>query len=159
MASTGSGTATVVWHETIGGVTEVKAMRVSPDGIKTGAQTLAAAGDEPRVAVNANGVAIATWRELSQIHAAARGAATASFTDVGPISPTASLGIAQIHDVAIDPAGNAVAAWIRDDTKVEANRRPAGGSFASAGPRRTRSRTRATRTTSCSPWHRAGMPQ
>ena len=105
-------------------------MRVSPDGIKTGAQTLAATGDEPRVAVNANGVAIATWRELSQIHAAARGAATESFTDVGPISPTASLGIAQVHDVAIDPAGNAVAAWIRDDTKVEANRRPAGGSFA-----------------------------
>ena len=129
----GSGTATVVWNETIGGVTEVKAMRVSPDGTKTGAQTLAATGDEPRVAVNANGVAVATWRELSQIHAAARGTATGSFTDLGPISPTASLGIDPIHDVVIDPAGNAVAAWIRDNTKVEANRRPAGGSFLAPG--------------------------
>jgi hypothetical protein len=129
VAVDGTGTATVVWNETIGGVTEVKAMRVTPDGTKTGAQTLAATGDEPRVAVNAGGVAVATWREQSQIHAAVRGAATEPFTDVGPISPTASLGIDPIHDVAIDPAGNAVAAWIRDNTKVEANARPAGGSF------------------------------
>ena len=130
VAVDGTGTATVVWDETIGGVTEVKAMRVTVDGVKNGAQTLAAAGDEPRVAVNANGVAVATWRESSQVHAAVRGAASDPFTDVGAISGTASTAIAQIHDVAIDPAGNAVAVWIRDDTKVEANRRPAGGSFA-----------------------------
>lgn len=130
VAVDGSGTATVVWDQTIGGVSEVKAMRVTPDGVKTGVQTLAAAGSEPRVAVNSNGVAVATWRESSEVHAAVRGAASDSFTDVGAISKTASLAINPIHDVAIDPAGNAVAAWIRDNTKVEANRRPAGGSFA-----------------------------
>src|SRR5215216_1436902 len=129
VAVDGSGTATVVWDQTVGGVSDVKAMRVMPDGTKTGVQTLAAAGDEPRVAVNASGAAVATWRELSQIHAAVRGATTDSFTDVGAISGTASMSIKRVHDVVIDPAGNAVAAWIRDNTKVEANRRPAGGAF------------------------------
>ena len=129
----GSGTATVAWDETIGGVREIKVMRVSPAGEKSGVETLSTnAQGDPRVAVNADGIAVITWRESSAVHAALRLGATQSFTDVGPISGTAATAIDTDHDVVINAAGDAVAAWVRDGN-VESNRRPAGGSFSAPG--------------------------
>jgi hypothetical protein len=100
--------------------------------------TLPTANDqayEPRVAVNANGDAIAVWRQYdgadNYIWAAIRPAG-GSFGSAVPISGAG----ATDARVAIDASGGAAATWVRTTTNdiVEAAIRPAGGAFGSAVP-------------------------
>ncbi len=120
-----SGTATVVWAEAD---TSVKAIRIAPDGTRSAIETVAAgAADAPRVAVAPSGAAVLVWVDGGQVVAGTRAGPAGEFSAGTPISAAGGVSPESLR-VAIDAAGDAVAAWRRADT-VEANRRPAGGAF------------------------------
>ena len=137
-----AGTATVVWAE---GANVVKAVRIAPDGTRSAVEDVASPGaDSPSVAVAPGGAAVIVWRQGTQVMGAARADAAGEFSAGVPISQAGSLNPDSIQ-VAIDTAGDAVAAWMRGDV-VEANPRPAGGSFKPAAQAEALSATGATGT-------------
>src|SRR5688572_26393062 len=86
VGTAGDGVATIVWHEMAGASQLVKVTRFDRAGGRAGDQTLSIAGENPRVAVAPNGVAIATWIEGNAVNAAVRDSGGAAFTDIGAIS-------------------------------------------------------------------------
>ena len=125
-----SGTATMAWIED----GALKVARVGADGGVSPVQTVVGAGaSESRVAVAPNGAAVLVWHEGGRVRAATRPNGGADFTGSAPVSAAGGM----LSDpfsthVAVDDAGDAVVIWARDDV-IEANARPAGGSFEPAG--------------------------
>jgi hypothetical protein len=94
-----------------------------------GTSASASYGNEPQVAVDVNGNAVAIWRAANGTIQVASRAAGGSFgaPQTGISAPSAFS-----PHIAIDPAGNAIALWQRQDpdgTRIESSVRPLGGSF------------------------------
>jgi PKD domain/Putative metal-binding motif len=88
-------------------------------------------GNEPQVAVDPNGNAVAIWRASNNTIQAASRAAGGSFgaPQTGISAPTA-----YSPHVLLDPSGKAIAIWQRQDSdgsRIESAVRPLGGSFGS----------------------------
>jgi hypothetical protein len=100
-------------------------------------------GNEPQVAVDPNGNALAVWRATDNTITAASRAAGGSF---GSPQTGISQPAANTPHVMLDAAGNATAIWARQDadgSRIEASTRPASGSF---GPVKTLSGATSART-------------
>jgi hypothetical protein len=129
-----NGDAVAVW-ERDDGTEEIVQAATRPAGGTWGAPVdLSAAGEsakEARVALDANGDAVAVWERddgTEEIVQAATRAAGGSWE--APIDLSAAGESAHDPHVAVDPAGDAIAVWRRNDGSdfiVETATRPAGG--------------------------------
>jgi hypothetical protein len=130
-----SGNAVAVWSHWNGTVYDVEgASRPAASDIWTnlppfGQSAGASFGQEPQVAVDGNGNAVAIWRAANQTIQAASRAGGGSFgtTQTGISAPTASA-----PRIVLDSNGNAIAIWRRADglgDRIESAVRPLGGSF------------------------------
>jgi hypothetical protein len=130
--------AVFVWERWDGTNERIQARTLSAAGIRGLTQTLSAAGGDaiyPQVDVDPNGNAVFAWERCcydgtnnERIQARARSAAgilssTQTLSAVGQ-----SAGSAQ---VAVDPNGNAVFAWIGTDGRAQARARSAAGTLSS----------------------------
>jgi PKD domain len=88
----------------------------------------------PQVALDSHGDAVATWLSLDAGHEYHIQVATRSGVNgTWKASELKNVGMSAIEpggpDVAIDPQGDAVVVWPREETFIEASSRPAGGVF------------------------------
>lgn len=129
-----SGNAVAVWSHFDGSVYDVEgASRQAAADTWTplpafGASASASFGQEPVVAVDPSGNAVAIWQAAnSTINSASRAPGGSFGTAQTGISAPTSIA----PRVVLDPSGNAVAVWQRFDPngRVEAAQRPAGGQF------------------------------
>ena len=131
----GAGNALAVWSHWNGAAFDVEgASRLAAADIWTnlpafGQSASASFGNEPQVAVDANGNAVAIWRAGNNTIQAAGRASGGAFgaAQLGISAPTANG-----PRVTLDSAGNAVAVWRRSDgegSRIEAAIRPLGGQF------------------------------
>ena len=128
----GDGVATVVWRRRPARRSSSRSRASTARGGRAGDQTLSTAGENPRIAVAPNGVAVATWVEGNAVNAAVARQRRRRLHR--PRRDLRSPGAIDIdHAVAIDADGDAVAAWVRDGD-VETNRRPRGGTFLGVQP-------------------------
>jgi hypothetical protein len=132
-----SGNALAVWSHWNGSTYDVQgATRTSSsdnwNNLPTFGQSAGASfGNEPQVAVDPSGNAVAIWRAADNTISAASRAAGGSFgtAQTGISAPTASN-----PKVLLDPNGQAIAIWQRSDAdgqRIETATRPLGGSFGS----------------------------
>ena len=88
---------------------------------------------EPQVAIDAAGDAVAVWDRSNGANTIVQAAARPAGGSFGaPVDLSVAGGNALVPQVAIDPAGDAVAVWTRfngSNVIVQAAARPAGGSF------------------------------
>jgi hypothetical protein len=129
------GNALAVWSHWNGSVYEVEgATRAAAadtwSNLPTFGQSASASfGNEPQVAVDANGNAVSIWRAANNTIQAASRASGAGFgaAQLGISAPTAAG-----PRVVLDSAGNAVSVWRRTDgegSRIESAIRPLGGQF------------------------------
>jgi Carbohydrate binding domain len=139
VAMDAQGNTVVVWIETTGsgvGKASVVRARFKPAGEDWRAARdvhRLGLGDEVpsklRLAMSANGVAVAVWtREDGTLQAVVKPAGGTAFGPVSNLSPVGSIR----PDLAVDPNGNAVVVW-QESGGAQAAARPAGGSFAPLG--------------------------
>ena len=136
VALDGAGDAIGVWDRSNGSNSIVQASLRPAGGTFGTPVDLSATGrdaDEARVAADSAGDAVAVWRRYDGsryiIQASVRPAG-GSFGE--PVDLSASGQNAADPQIALDPAGNAIAIWSRSDgthTIVQATVRPAGGAF------------------------------
>jgi hypothetical protein len=148
VAMDAAGNAIVAWERLDGANRRIQAAFRPAGGTFRAPQTLSAAGQsafQPRVALDAAGNAIVAWRRndgaADRIQAAFRPAGgtfgvpqtlSAAGEGLGAAPPATIPGAARDPDVAMDPAGNAVAVWRRfdgGDWRIQAAFRPAGVTF------------------------------
>jgi len=134
------GTATAVWWDSNGAspaTTAVRAATRPVGGAWTASVPLSTGGavEDPHVAVDARGDAVAVWRGYDQSYVI-----TAAFRPAGGawqapvvLSTDAASSYAATPKVAIDAAGDAVAVWYRSTggshLVIQAAKRPAGGAW------------------------------
>jgi PKD domain len=133
----GAGNATVVFTRYSSGSQHTLEVVQRPAGQAFGEPVVLAGPGAPigdgRIAVAANGAAVAAWRRDNRAEAAYRPAGGA-FAVHGFVSAAGGT-ISGIPAVAIDPDGNALVAWARNAssmTRTEVAYRPAGGTFDSS---------------------------
>jgi microcompartment protein CcmK/EutM len=131
-----NGNAVVVWERYNGTDNRIQVRRRAAGGSLTAVQNLSPSGQhayEPQVAVDANGNAVVVWYRFDGAHdriQVRRRTAAGGLSAVQTLSPAGQN--ASNPQVAVDPDGNAVAAWRRfDGTKwrIQVRRRAAGGSL------------------------------
>ncbi len=132
------GDAAIAWHESGGGQFFVAAATRSHTltSFRQPVRVSPASGVNAQVAVDPAGNAVVVWRTIpftveAATHSAADNAVS-NFTAVGLLSPPGRFATAP--RVAFDSAGDAVALWQSGDDDLEANRRPAGGTFGPPAP-------------------------
>jgi hypothetical protein len=131
-----AGDATAIWDRADGAHTIIESASRSAGGAWGQPADLSAAGrnaTEPRVAVDAAGDAVAVWARTDGAHTIIQTAWRPAGGAWGPSRDLSAEGqSAKTPDVAIDPAGNAVAVWARyNGTKfiIQSSTRPAGGEW------------------------------
>jgi hypothetical protein len=138
LAVDANGNAVFVWERWDGTNERIQARTLSAVGTRGSTQTLSAAGGDaiyPQVAVDPNGNAVFAWERCcydatnnQRIQARVRSA-------VGILSSTQTLSAvgqsASSAQVAVDPNGNAVLAWIGSDGRIQARARSAAGTLSS----------------------------
>jgi hypothetical protein len=132
----GDGSAVVVWERYNGTDNRIQVRRRTAAGALSAVQSLSASGQDAyaaQVAVDPHGRAVVVWYRFdgadNRIQARRRSAA-GSLSAVQTLSPGGQE--ASNPQVAIDPDGNAVAAWRRFDGanyRIQVRRRAAGGSL------------------------------
>jgi hypothetical protein len=138
VAVDGYGNAVFAWERWDGTNERIQARTLSAAGIRGSTQTLSAAGGDaiyPQVEVDPNGNAVFAWERCcydgtnnERIQARARSAAgiLSSTQTLSAVSQTASS-----VQLAVDPNGNAVFAWIGTDGRIQARARSAAGTLSS----------------------------
>ena len=132
------GTAVVVWYRAEGVYNRIQAAVRPPGGSFGAVQTLSAPNQgafDPQVALDANGGAVAVWRRSDGLRFRIEAAtAPAGGTFGAPQVLSAAAADAFDPQVAVNPAGTAVAVWRRAAglSRVESATRPAGGAFGAA---------------------------
>ena len=134
VAVDGAGHFVAVWSRSTGPSTAViQSATGLPGGAWSGGIDLSTSGhnDQPQIAVDPKGDAVAVWRHSEAgptlIQSAAR-ASGGAWEPVLPVSP--SSGTAERPQVAVDASGRAVAVWRRDGGAgylIESAQHPAGG--------------------------------
>jgi len=136
-----AGDAVAVWSRYDGSRFVVQSARRVAGGAWQGALDVSVAGqhaEEPQVAIDPAGNAVAVWsrfdgaKDVVQAAVQAPGGGWGPGADLSPAGQNASE-----PQVAIDPAGNAVAVWLRENSPTEviqSSSRPAGGSWEPAVP-------------------------
>jgi hypothetical protein len=118
-ALSASGQGLVCWIETVNGQQLLKARQL--DGVAT-PHTLSLAGDaaQPRLGIDAAGNAIVVWTQSSatqrSIWSARRSAASGQWSAAQQLSAAQAPGDADLPDLALDAAGNAIAVWQQADS-------------------------------------------
>ena len=134
VAVDGAGHFVAVWSSSTGPSTAVVQSATGlPGGAWGGQADLSTSGrnDQPQIAVDSRGDAVAVWRHYEAGPTLIQGAVRPSggtWEPALPVSP--SSGIAERPQVALDADGRAVAVWRRDDGAgylIESAQRPAGG--------------------------------
>jgi hypothetical protein len=133
------GTLVVVWHGGAGGTQTINTATRPPGGSFGAIDTLAgpAVGiGSPRVAVDGQGTTLVTWVQGAGARFSIRPPG-GSFSAAADVPRPVGEGVNSAVEVAFDPQGNALAAWVGSQSMgggfnifLRASVRPAGGSFA-----------------------------
>jgi hypothetical protein len=134
-----AGDAVAVWSRSNGSHTIIQAASRPAGGGWSGPMDLSAAGRnaaEPQVAIDSSGDAVAAWQRFDGIVQIVQSRSRAASGAWGATDELSEPGQdAEAPQVAVDPAGNAVAVWSRRDGSnliVQAASKPAGGAWLGA---------------------------
>jgi hypothetical protein len=131
-----AGNAVAVWSRSNGSHTIIQAAGRPAGGSWSGSVDLSAAGrnaKEPQVAIDSSGDALAAWQRFDGIAQIVQSRSRPAGGAWGATDELSEPGQdAEAPQVAVDPAGNAIAVWSRRDGSdfiVQAATRPAGGGW------------------------------
>lgn len=134
-----AGGAVAVWRRFNGANTITQEAVRPPGGAFSAAADLSAAGRDvsvPQIAINPGGEAVAVWQGSNGLDTIIQGAARPSGGSFSALPDLSAAGRdASQPQVAIDPAGEAIAVWQRSDgnnTIVQSAARLPGGAFAAS---------------------------
>lgn len=134
----GSGNAVAIWHEFDGVNTKIQAATLPKGGVWSLPVTISSVIGEnfeahPQIAVNASGYSIVVWAELNGTSVVRSSTMQFGGSWSAPVDVSVPTAVTtQLPQVALDPAGNAVAVWVRNDGTfdiVQAATLPFGGSW------------------------------